>query len=384
MFSLPPLSLYIHLPWCVRKCPYCDFNSHAVKQKIPEAEYIDILLADLDTLLPQVWNRPVHAIFFGGGTPSLFSGASLQRLLDGVRARLPLTPNIEITLEANPGSVEYDHFSAYFDAGINRISLGVQSFNDAHLKKLGRIHTAREADKAITKIRRAGFKNLNLDLMFALPEQSHAEALTDIDKAVTYQPEHISHYQLTLEPNTAFAANPPRLPDHDSGVDMQLACADLLQTANYHQYEISAWGQPEKACQHNLNYWRFGDYLGIGAGAHGKITLPAEEKIQRYARQRHPKIYLQAASNNNWNSEIRDLNSTDLIFEYFLNHFRLREKICLSHFEKRTNLMRDKLDTIIEKAIQKGLLERHRESIQTTKFGWRFINDLQALFLIDH
>ncbi len=381
MLSLPPLTLYIHLPWCVRKCPYCDFNSHAVKQDIPESDYIRTLMADLDNLLPSVWNRPVHAVFFGGGTPSLFSGAAINDILDGVRSRLTLVPDAEITMEANPGTVEYDNFARYREAGVNRISIGVQSFNDDHLQQLGRIHDSKQALQAITNIRQAGFDNFNIDLMFGLPAQSQQQALTDTRMALDAGPTHLSHYQLTLEPNTAFAANPPELPDQDNIADMQQACAETLQQADFEQYEISAWSRPQRQCRHNLNYWQFGDYLAIGAGAHGKITLPAEQAICRYARHRHPKMYLQSAVTGEWNAEQRRLDQQQRIFEFFLNGLRLRDGISLTVFEARTGLPASTIDTITGEAIERELLERQDNRLQATELGWRFLNDLQGMFL---
>lgn len=381
MLSLPPLTLYVHLPWCVRKCPYCDFNSHAVKDDIPEAAYIKTLLADLDDLLPKAWNRPVHAVFFGGGTPSLFSGAAIADILDGVRARLPMSPGAEITLEANPGTVEHDHFARYREAGVNRISLGVQSFNDQHLQRLGRIHGSDEARRAVSAVREAGFDNFNLDLMFGLPGQTLQQAVSDIEHALALAPAHISHYQLTLEPNTAFAANPPELPPDDASADYQQACAERLSAAGFNQYEVSAWAQPERACRHNLNYWRFGDYLAIGAGAHGKLTLPAEDAIWRYARHRHPKTYLAALESGDWNAEQRELDQAERIFEFFLNGLRLREGVSLTQFESRTGLSRQEITDLILQAETKGLLQQTDKNLMPTALGWQFLNDLQGLFL---
>ncbi len=381
MLSLPPLTLYVHLPWCVRKCPYCDFNSHAIKQAIPETEYVRALMADLDQLLPKAWNRPVHAVFFGGGTPSLFSGSAIGNILDGIRARLNLSPNAEITLEANPGTVEHDHFAHYRQAGVNRISLGVQSFNDQHLQKLGRIHDGNEAINAVTSIRNAGFDNFNIDLMFGLPGQSLQQALLDIDTALSLQPTHLSHYQLTLEPNTAFAANPPSLPDDDDSAEIQQACAKQLLTADFHQYEVSAWSRPDRVCQHNINYWQFGDYLAIGAGAHGKLTLAAENIIWRYARHRHPKLYLQSVESGHWNAEQRELDVPERIFEFFLNGLRLREGINLDRFTARTGLPIKSIADLIQQATDKELLEQIDNQLYPTELGWRFLNDLQGLFL---
>lgn len=338
-------------------------------------------MADLDQLLPKAWNRPVHAIFFGGGTPSLFSGAAIGNILDGVRARVILSPAAEITLEANPGTVEHDHFAHYRQAGVNRISLGIQSFNDQHLQKLGRIHGSEEAKTAVASIRSAGFDNFNIDLMFGLPGQTMDQALFDIETGLSLQPTHLSHYQLTLEPNTAFAANPPALPDDDDSAEIQLACAELLIAAGFNQYEVSAWSQPGKACQHNMNYWQFGDYLAIGAGAHGKLTLPEQDSIWRYARQRHPKLYLQSIESGHWNAEQRELDQAERIFEFFLNGLRLREGIDLCRFTARTGLPTESIADLIHQASDKGLLEHTNNQLHPTDLGWRFLNDLQGMFL---
>jgi len=381
MLQLPPLSLYIHLPWCVAKCPYCDFNSHALKGEVPEAAYVDALLADLELDLPRVWGRTVHSVFLGGGTPSLFSGAAMDRLLAGVRALLPLAPDAEITMEANPGTVEYDRFDAYHAAGINRISLGVQTFDDKHLKRLGRIHSGDEARRAIEAIRAAGFDNLNLDLMWALPGQSEDEALGDLSEALAFEPEHLSHYQLTIEPNTVFAARPPPLPDEDRAWGMQQACARALDSAGFEAYEISAWSRPGKSSRHNLNYWRFGDYLGIGAGAHAKITLPAEQQVLRLRRKRVPLSYLAAASDRSFIADQRPVDAADLAFEYFLNRLRLAEPIPWTEFEARTGLDRAAIERQVEKAEHLELLRNTPDHLIRTERGARYLNDLQELFL---
>ena len=381
MLQLPPLSLYIHLPWSVAKCPYCDFNSHALKGELPEAAYIDALLADLELDLPKVWGRTVHSVFLGGGTPSLFSGAALERLLSGVRARVGLAPDAEITLEANPGTVEHDRFEVYRQAGINRISLGIQTFSDRHLKTLGRIHSADEAARAVESVRAAGFDNFNLDLMWALPSQSMEDALNDIARALTFDPPHLSHYQLTIEPNTVFAARPPELPGEDAAWDIQEASSEQLQQAGLQAYEISAWSRPGRESRHNLNYWRFGDYLGIGAGAHGKITLPAEERIVRTRRKKTPHFYLAAAKDRSFMAEERSIASSDLAFEYFLNRSRLAEPVPWSEFEARTGLNRESISTPIEEALALGLIKVDNAHIRRTERGARFLNDLQRLFL---
>jgi putative oxygen-independent coproporphyrinogen III oxidase len=379
--QLPPLSLYVHLPWCVQKCPYCDFNSHALKAAIPAAQYIKALLADLENDLPLVWGRPVHSVFFGGGTPSLFSAAAIDELLTGIRSRLMLAPAAEITLEANPGTIEHDSFSAYRDAGINRVSLGVQSFDDAVLKAIGRIHGRDEIENAIASLHRAGLTNFNLDLMFGLPGQSLQMAVDDVQQALAHQPAHVSHYQLTLEPNTAFHARPPELPDEDLCWDMQEQSADLLQTAGFEQYEISAWCLPGKYCQHNLNYWRYGDFLGIGAGAHAKLTLPASDEIRRMSKLRHPTAYMAALQDGNWRAEDRAISDEERKFEFFLNQLRLRQGVKLADFGPRTGLAEATLDAALAQAFERGLLQRQGDTLLATELGWRFVNDIQALFL---
>ena len=383
MLQLPPLSLYIHLPWCVAKCPYCDFNSHALQGELPEQAYIDALLADLELDLPRVWGRTVHSVFLGGGTPSLFSASALGRLLSGVRARVPLAPDSEITMEANPGTVEHDRFEAYLEAGINRISLGIQSFSDRHLKTLGRIHSGDEAARAIDSVRAAGFDNFNLDLMWALPDQTPAEALNDIERALTFDPPHLSHYQLTIEPNTVFAARPPELPNEDSAWDMQEACGERLVAAGFQSYEISAWSHPGRASRHNLNYWRFGDYLGIGAGAHAKLTLPAEGRIVRSRRKKIPHSYLAAAERHNFIGGEQPVAPNELAFEYFLNRFRLAEPVPWTEFEARTGLTRDAIAAQLEEAEGLELVETDTTHIHRTERGERYLNDLQRLFLPD-
>ena len=379
--ALPPLALYVHLPWCVRKCPYCDFNSHPLRDTLPADDYIDALLTDLQQQLPLVWGRVVQSIFFGGGTPSLFNGGQIARLLAGVRARMTLAPQAEITLEANPGTIEHDHFAAYRQAGINRISLGVQSFDDAALQRLGRIHGAAEAVAAIDKLRLAGFDNFNLDLMYGLPQQDIAAAVADIQRALEFAPSHLSHYQLTLEPNTLFAHRPPPLPDEDSIAAMQEACVGHLQAAGFDQYEVSAWSLPQRECRHNVNYWQFGDYLAIGAGGHGKLTLPAEQAIVRYVRQPSPKRYLQARHNGDWDQSRSYPDAATLAFEFFLNALRLRRGLNLSLFRQRTGLDTALLQQPLTEAKQRGLLQQNGDVLQATELGWRFLNDLQAIFL---
>jgi len=379
--QLPPLSLYVHLPWCVQKCPYCDFNSHALRSAIPAASYIDALLADLEHDLPLVWGRPVHSVFFGGGTPSLFSAPDIDRLLAGIRSRVALAPGAEITLEANPGTVEYDSFSAYRDAGINRVSLGVQSFDDGLLQAIGRIHGRGEVERAIASIRASGLQNFNLDLMFGLPGQSVETALNDVQIALAHEPTHLSHYQLTLEPNTAFHAHPPTLPDDELCWDMQEQAAGLLQAEGFEQYEISAWSKPGMACKHNLNYWHYGDYLGIGAGAHGKITLPASNEIRRMSKLRHPAAYMAAVAQGNWRAEDRAIEHDERNFEFFLNQLRLRQGVNLAEFAPRTGLSVQTFDWAVDQAIERGLLLRQGNYLVPTELGWRFSNEIQELFL---
>jgi len=409
--TLPPLSLYIHLPWCVAKCPYCDFNSHALKGELPETAYVEALMADLELDLPRVWGRAVHSVFFGGGTPSLFSASAIGAIIDGVSARLKLAPNAEITMEANPGTVEHDRFEAYRAAGVNRISLGVQTFDDDHLRTLGRIHDGDQARKAIRAIIDAGFDNFNLDLMWALPGQSVEQAVADVDAALAFDPPHISHYQLTLEPNTVFAARPPTLPDEETVWNIQDACGERLAGAGYDNYEISAWAKPDRASRHNLNYWRFGDYLGIGAGASGKITLPAEEAVLRTRRKKIPHSWMAAAEDKSFIAEQAPVPAEDLAFEYMLNRTRLVEPIPLAEFQARTGLTAEALEPGLGRALENGLLNRHDsvgdvtptyanrhvgdvtptyaecdtkgECLIRTERGARFLNDLQALFLTD-
>lgn len=377
----PPLSLYVHLPWCVKKCPYCDFNSHATKGDIPADEYIEALVADLENDLPLVWGRPVHSVFFGGGTPSLFGAAWIDRFLSAVRSRLQLAPAAEITLEANPGTVEHDSFSAYRDAGISRVSLGVQSFDDSALRRIGRIHGRREVEQAIHSIKDAGLDNFNIDLMFALPQQTVRAAVEDMEEALRCGPAHVSHYQLTLEPNTAFHARPPPMPGEDERWEMQQACEALLVANGFEQYEISAWARPQRQCAHNLNYWRYGDFLGIGAGAHGKITLPAEGTIRRVCKQRHPRAYLLALQSGHWRSEDRAIGEQERRFEFFLNQLRLREGVHIADFFARTGVPWSQAGDAVSLAKKRGLLRQQGQRLVPTALGWRFVNETQMLFL---
>ncbi|MFO7543332.1 MAG: radical SAM family heme chaperone HemW [Thiobacillus sp.] len=374
----PPLSLYIHLPWCVRKCPYCDFNSHAA-QGIPEAAYIDVLLLDLERALPDIWGRKIHTVFFGGGTPSLFSAAGIDRILTGVRTLTPLLPEAEITLEANPGTVEADKFSGFRQAGVTRISLGIQSFDPRHLKALGRIHDDTEACRAV-ELAAAHFDTFNLDLMFGLPGQTLDEALCDIDTALSYQPPHLSAYHLTLEPNTPFGHTaPPNLPDEDLAADMQLAIEQRLEKAGMQHYETSAYAQPHLASRHNLNYWQFGDYLGIGAGAHSKLSF--HDRIVRDMRTKHPQQYMNAVAQGSHVADTRTLTRADLPFEFMMNALRLNEGVPSTLFEARTGLPLALCSSALEQAHTLGLLETGATRLQPTRRGQRFLNDLLELFL---
>jgi oxygen-independent coproporphyrinogen-3 oxidase len=377
-----PLSLYVHLPWCVQKCPYCDFNSHALRAGIPEADYVAALIADLESALPQIWGRRVATIFFGGGTPSLFSGAAIDTLLKAFRARLSVLPDAEITLEANPGTVESAKFAAFRDAGVNRLSLGIQSFNPAHLKALGRIHDETEARRAI-EIAAAHFENFNLDLMYGLPAQTIDEALADLEAALGYFPPHLSCYQLTLEPNTAFAAAPPALPDPDACADMQDAIEDRLAHARFAHYETSAFAQPGRQCRHNVNYWTFGDYLGIGAGAHGKLTLPDHDgfSVRRQMRWKRPEEYLKRVAAGTPAQEEFTVGANELPFEFMMNALRLSDGFAPRLFEERTALPLSTIAAELGRAEREGLLVRAPERIAPTLRGRRFLNRLLQIFL---
>ena len=377
----PPLALYVHMPWCVRKCPYCDFNSHAAPESLPAEEYIHALVADLEQDLPLVWGRPVQSVYFGGGTPSLFSADHIALFLSEVRARLDLRPGLEITLEANPGTIEHDNFSAYAQAGINRVSLGVQSFDDDVLKRLGRIHGRHEIEQSLQSLDLAGISNFNIDLMYALPGQSPARSRRDIELAIGAKPAHISFYQLTIEPNTAFAAQPPRLPPDDEAWDMQQTGIDMLGAAAFSQYEISAFAQADMQSRHNMNYWRYGDFLAVGAGAHGKITTPADGKVQRYVKHRHPRRYLKGPESGDWLAERRFLTRGELVFEFFLNQLRLKQGVNIDDFSVRTGLPWQVVESRVQQAIDKGLVEVDQHHVKTTGLGWKFVNDIQQMFL---
>ena len=375
-----PLSLYVHIPWCVRKCPYCDFNSHQRPAQLPEERYVDALLADLDVESAYALERPLVSIFFGGGTPSLFSAAALKRILDGVRARLALAPDCEITLETNPGTAEFDRFEGYREAGVNRLSFGVQSFDDPTLKRLGRIHGAAEVHRAWGLARGAGFDNINLDLMFALPGQTPAAALADLEQALAPAPEHLSHYQLTLEPQTVFARTPPPdLPDDEAAAQMQEDCQQALARAGYRHYEVSAYAQPGRESRHNRNYWLFGDYLAVGAGAHAKTT-DAQGRIHRRVRQRTPTQYQALAGTPAALIEDRVVDTAEVCFEFMLNALRLREGFAAGLFAARTGLQLDALSGYAQ-AISRGLLQADGGQVRPTELGWRFLNDTLELFL---
>jgi len=379
--GLPPLTLYVHLPWCVHKCPYCDFNSHAAPRQIPAEDYSMALLADLETELPDIWGRPVHSIFFGGGTPSLFNASWFAGLLREFRSRLRLVPDVEISLEVNPGTTERDSFAAYRDAGVNRVSLGVQSFNEHSLKHLGRIHGRAETDRSIDSIHRSGISNFNIDLMFGLPGQSISDAVSDIRLAIASGPSHVSHYQLTVEPNTAFYADPPCLPTPDIAWDMQERCGQKLRTAGFGQYEISAWARAGQRCRHNLNYWQYGDFLGIGAGAHSKITLAAAGSVRRRIRHRHPKVYLQGKQNGEFLAEECLLSEDERVFEFFLNQLRLYDGVRKEQFTARTGVAWNDVSGRVDKAVSRGLLTDRGAMLKPTGLGWRFSNETQQIFL---
>ena len=373
-----PLSLYIHIPWCVRKCPYCDFNSHAVREPIDQRSYVDALLLDLDCELARQPLPEIESIFIGGGTPSLFDGAAIARLLNGVAQRLVLAPDVEITLEANPGTAEAALFSAYRDAGVNRLSIGVQSLDDHKLKALGRIHSSAEARTAVQMARSAGFDNINLDLMYGLPGQTMAEGLEDLEALVRLRPEHISWYQLTLEPNTLFHHHPPSLPDDDKMADLMARGQAALADAGYLQYEISAYARDEHRCRHNLNYWQFGDYLGIGAGAHGKLTLPGPV-ICRRSKLRQPVAFVESATQGAMAQE-REIGREELALEFFLNTLRLKEGVPADMFEARTGVCLQTLAEPLARARDLGLMTNDSKRLQPSALGLLFLNDLLALF----
>ena len=377
--ALPPLSLYLHLPWCLRKCPYCDFNSHAAPPgELPQAAYIDALIADLEAALPLVWGRPVHSIFMGGGTPSLFAPQEIDRLLSAVRARLPLTPDCEISMEANPGTFERDRFRAFAQAGVTRLSIGVQSFNDAHLQALGRVHDGAQARAALEEAARS-FATFNLDLMYALPGQSMAQLEADVHQALDFAPPHLSIYHLTIEPNTYFAKFPPALPEDDTAYAMLDRITELTGLAGLERYEVSAYARAGHRCLHNLNYWQFGDYLGLGAGAHSKLSFA--HRVVRQSRLRDPRLYLERAAQGRALAENQDVRRADLPFEYMLNALRLRDGFDLQAFRDRTGLPLSTIEPALAKAQAQGLLTRDAVHVRPTVKGFDFLSDLQSIFL---
>ena len=382
MLLTPPLSLYIHLPWCVRKCPYCDFNSHGQRGVLPLDAYVDALMRDLEQDLPLTWGRVVHSVFFGGGTPSLFPAEHIDRILAGARSRLQFAPGCEVTLETNPGTAEHGRFEGYLEAGVNRLSFGVQSFDDGCLQRLGRIHDSNEAEVAVRMAQAAGFDNINIDLMYALPGQDTAMALHDLERAFALEPTHVSHYQLTLEPNTLFAARPPAgIADEDDAWDMQAHCQALLADAGYAQYEVSAYAREGQRCAHNMNYWRFGDYLGIGAGAHGKITSGAGQEILRRWKVKHPTAYLDSAGTAASIGGDERIAPERRPFEFMLNALRLVDGVAWRDFEARTGLPRAAIAGPLREAIERGWLVDDPDWLRPTDLGRRFTNDVVSLFL---
>jgi len=377
--ALPPLSLYVHLPWCIRKCPYCDFNSHEMRAaELPEQRYLDALMADLEAALPLIWGRTVHSIFIGGGTPSLFSPDAIDRLLGGIRARLRLAADCEVTLEANPGTFERDRFRAFRAAGVTRLSVGVQSFNDSFLSALGRVHDRAQALAAVEEAAQA-FDTFNLDLMYALPGQTLADLATDLGTALALAPPHLSLYHLTIEPNTVFAKYPPALPDEDSASDMLDLVTDLTGAAGLYRYEVSAYARDGHRCWHNLNYWQFGDYLGLGAGAHSKISFA--HRVVRQVRFREPRLYMDRALAGNALAQNTEVSRAELAFEYMLNALRLKDGFALPQFSERTGLPVTAIAQALDHAERRGLIERDLARVRPSVRGYDFLNDLQALFL---
>ena len=376
--SLPPLSLYVHLPWCIKKCPYCDFNSHEAPGDMPEQAYIDALIADLESSLPLIWGRTVHSIFIGGGTPSLFSPQAIDRLLADIRARLKLNADCEITMEANPGTFEKDRFKAFRSAGVNRLSIGVQSFNDQHLKALGRVHDGAQAIAAVEEAAQS-FDTFNLDIMYALPGQTMGNLEADMQQALALQPPHISIYHLTIEPNTYFAKFPPALPEEDMAYDMLDKITELTEAKGLARYEISAYAKPGHRCFHNTNYWQFGDYLGIGAGAHSKLSFA--HRVVRQVRAREPKLYMQQALAGHAITQDLEVSRSDLPFEFMLNALRLKDGFKLQDFVEKTGLPLTAIAKGLDEAERKGLIQRDLVSVKPTVRGYDFLNDLQQLFL---
>ena len=375
----PPLSIYVHLPWCEKKCPYCDFNSHAIQNIVPEHDYLEALIVDLEQEKDFIQDRPVHSIFIGGGTPSLFSPATIERLLDMISKFGAYDPEVEITLEANPGSSEVTRFAGYRAAGINRLSLGVQSFSDEKLLSLGRVHNGDKARRAIEGAHNAGFTNINIDLMFNLPHQNEGDALTDLEIGLQHSPSHISLYQLTIEPNTYFAVKPPTLPNEDTSWRIRTALYDMARTNDYYQYEVSAFSKLGSECNHNLNVWQFGDYIGVGAGAHGKISTP--KGVIRYIKQKHPARYMAQRRSRSFLQNQRSVTPHDLCFEFMLNSLRLRNGFQRRMFSERTGVPWSSLTKTVDKARSIGLLETNEDHIKPTDLGYRFLDDLVELFL---
>ena len=379
--GIPPTSLYVHFPWCAKKCPYCDFNSHALKQALDEPSYLRALIADLDHEMPLVQDRNLESIFLGGGTPSLFSAKAISSLLQAIRDRFPLSESTEITMEANPGSLEHDQFDRYLRAGINRLSLGIQSFNDDHLKTLGRIHDSHTAEKAITAARQAGFENLNIDLMYGLPYQTVDMAVTDCNRAMEHSPAHISYYQLTIEPQTRFFVDPPELPGNDRQFEMQLAIQQRLREEGYFQYEVSAYSVPNRECVHNVNYWEFGDYLGIGAGAHSKMT--ENNRVSRFWKQKHPETYMDQVSSNGPYRTRTMVRTEDLLFEFMLNGLRLKNGVELAKFEQRTGLPTSEIQQRLSGILDSGWVHMTDHRITCSDQGYLFIDEILQTLLPD-
>jgi len=377
----PPLSLYVHFPWCVRKCPYCDFNSHTAPELIPEREYLHAAVSDLELHAPDIWGRAVETIFFGGGTPSLISADGLDYLLGKIRSLVRLEPKAEITLEANPGTVDQERFKAYRECGINRLSIGVQSFCENALKELGRIHGREEAIAACHSAKDVGFDNFNIDLMHGLPGQSPADAANDVATAISLEPTHISYYQLTLEPNTLFAAKPPVLPEEDALWEIQKAGKAQLADAGFMQYEISAYARNNRQCRHNLNYWLFGDYLGIGAGAHSKLTFPAHAAITRIAKHKHPTTYIEHAGSEQRVQDRHDVDRANTPVEFLMNALRLNDGFTYGEFQQRTGESMSTILNELQEAEHTGLLHRNGDVVKPTEFGLRYLDSMLAGFL---
>ena len=381
--TLPPLALYIHIPWCVRKCPYCDFNSHAASGDIPQDSYITALIADLGQDLHYLMDRRIGSVFIGGGTPSLFSAASLDRLLSQVRREVPLMPDCEITVEANPGAIEAGRFSDLRQIGVNRLSIGVQSFNDVLLERIGRVHGAKHAIAAVHSATAAGFENINLDVMYGLPGQTMREARCDIETATALQPSHISHYQLTIEPNTSFHRYPPTLPKEDAMWIMQNRCQERLAKAGFEHYEVSAFARHGMRCNHNVNYWSFGDYLGIGAGAHSKLTDPTHRLIKRIVKQKHPRQYLGCIESSDFVMSEVLVSREEIPLEFMLNALRLKDGFSIRQYETTTGMPIDAIEDCLHQAEQRGLLARTSSTIRPTALGQRFLNELLLMFFPD-